>query len=270
VGTIATLEAGTGPAVLLVHGLNGFKEGWGPLPEALAAAGARAVAVDLPGFGASPRLARGRTGPGSLARALEPLVSSLAPAGLIGHSLGTQVAMILAARRPETVGRMALLAPWVLPRPMRLPPRGVSDLVQIPLVGPALARLAIARLRRSPERRREAFLSAIANPGALTGEPAMAALLREASDRLSTADVRAIADWASRGLGTDVRPLVPRLSQPTLVVVGALDRVTRPAGAEWLAGALPAGRLLRLPDVGHFPHLEKTGTVLPAVVGHLT
>jgi pimeloyl-ACP methyl ester carboxylesterase len=270
VGTIATLEAGTGPTVLLVHGLNGFKEGWGPLPEALAAGGARAVAVDLPGFGASPRLARGRTGPDSLARALEPLVSSLAPVGVVGHSLGTQIAMILAARRPETVSRMALIAPWVLARPMRLPPRNVSDLVQIPLIGPALARLAIARVRRSPERRRDAYLTAVADPRSLTGDPAMAALLREASDRLSTADLRAMADWASRGLRTDVHPLAARLPQPSLVVVGTLDRITKPAGAEWLAQALPAGRLLRLPGIGHFPHLEEPATVLPALVGHLT
>jgi pimeloyl-ACP methyl ester carboxylesterase len=270
VGTIATLEAGTGPTVLLVHGLNGFKEGWGPLTEALAAGGARAVAVDLPGFGASPRLARGRTGPESLARALEPLVSSLAPVGVVGHSLGTQIAMILAARRPETVSRMALIAPWVLSRRMRVPPRSVSDVVQIPVVGPALARLAIARIRRSPERRRDAYLTAVAHPTALVGDPAMAALLREASDRLFSADLRATADWASTGLGTDVRPLAARLPQPSLVVVGGLDRVTRPPGAEWLAGALPAGGLLRLPDVGHFPHLEEPATVLPAVVGHLT
>ena len=269
-GTIATLEGGTGPAVLLLHGLNGFKEGWGPLPEALAAGGLRTVAVDLPGFGASPRLTRGRTGPESLARALEPLVSSLAPVGVVGHSLGTQIAMILAARRPEAVGRIALIAPWVLARPMRLPPRRVSDLVQIPLAGPALARLAISRIRRSPERRRDAYLTAVADPGSFTGDPAMATLLRDASDRLSTADLRAMADWASRGLGTDVRPLAARLPQPTLVVVGALDRITKPAGAEWLAGALPAGRLLRLPDVGHFPHLEAPATVLPALVEHLT
>ena len=268
-GTIATLEAGTGPTVLLVHGLNGFKEGWGPLPEALAAAGARAVAVDLPGFGASPRLVRGRTGPDSLARALEPLVSSLAPVGVVAHSLGTQVAMILAARRPETVSRMALISPWVLARPMRLPPRSLSDLVQIPVIGPALARIAIARVRRSPERRRDAYLTTIADPGALTGDPVMAALLQEASDRLVTADLRAMADWASLALGSDVRPLAPRVPQPTLVVTGSLDRVTRPPGAEWLAQALPAARLLRLPGIGHFPHLEGAATVLPAVVGHL-
>ena len=36
------------------------------------------------------------------------------------------------------------------------------------------------------------------------------------------------------------------------------------------AGALPAGRLLRLPGIGHFPHLEAPATVLPALVEHLT
>jgi pimeloyl-ACP methyl ester carboxylesterase len=264
---LATIEEGDGPAVLLIHGLNGFKEAWGSLPSSLAGAGLRAVAVDLPGFGGTPALRR--TTPPALARAIEPILDRLAPVALLGHSLGTQVAMAAAAGRPERVRGLALLAPWVLRRPRRLPPRGISDLLQLPVVGRPLARLAIAWARRSPRGRRDAFLSAVGDPRALTGDPALAALLEEASARLARADLRVMADWAASGLGLDVRPLAPRIAMPSLVVTGTLDRVTTPSGARWLAAALPAGRLVSLPGVGHFPHLEAPERVAGAIVEHL-
>ena len=254
--------------MLLVHGLNGFKEGWGGLPAALASAGLRVVAPDLPGFGGSPALRR--TSPEALAEALAPLAARLAPVALIGHSLGTQVAMLMGASHPDRVSRLVLLSPWVLPRPRRFPPRRVSDLLQLPLVGRPLARLAIARLRRSPERRRDAYLSTIAHPERLAGDPQFAALLDAASEQLLAADLRAMADWAAGGMALDVRPLAPRIAQPTLVVSGMRDRVTRPASATRLVSVLPGGRLLSLPDAGHFPHLEEPAIVLPAIAGHLT
>jgi pimeloyl-ACP methyl ester carboxylesterase len=269
VGVPATIETGAGPAVLLVHGLNGFKEGWGRLPAALAAEGMRAVAVDLPGVGATPPLSRGRHTPAALAAALAPLVAELAPAGVVAHSFGAQVAVMAALAHPDAVRRLALIAPFAVPRPRRLPPRGLADVVRLPLVGGPLGRLAIARARRSPRRRREAFLSAVAEPRRLAGDPAMAALLDLAADRLARADLGAMVQWARAGLGIDLRPLARRVAQPALVVAGELDRVTRPADVALLAGALPAGTLVRVPGAAHFPHLERPESVVPALVRHL-
>jgi 3-oxoadipate enol-lactonase len=268
VAELATTQTGSGPAVLLLHGLNGFKEGWGRLPGALAGAGMRAVAVDLPGFGATPAL-RGRMTPEAVSRAVAPLAAALAPVALVGHSLGAQAALLLAAAEATVVTRVVLLAPWALARPLRLPPRGIADVVRLPVVGPALARLGIARMRRDPARRRQAFLSAVGDPARVASDPEASALLDEAADRLLRADLRAMSGWASAGLRADLRAIAPRVAQPALVVHGALDRVVGRPGADWLAEALPHGRLLLVKGAGHFPHLEEPGVVVPAIVGHL-
>ncbi len=177
--------------------------------------------------------------------------------------------MLAAASHPGRVAAMVLVSPWILPRPMRLPPKGVSDLLQIPVVGRALARLAIARIRRDPARCRDAYLSAIADPDALTSHPEMAALLSLAGERLRSADIRAMSDWAASALALDLRRMAADLIAPSLVVCGTLDRVTNPAGADWLARALPAGEMLRVERAAHFPHLERADLVLPAIRGHL-
>lgn len=260
------MEVGEGPPALLLHGLNGFKEAWGPLPDALAAAGMRAVAVDMPGFGSSPRLRRAT--PPRLAAALAPLLERLGPSAVVGHSLGSQVATILAVRRPELVRSLSLLAPWVLRRRMRLPPRGPADVLQLPLVGRPLGRLVVALMRGSARRREDAFLVTLADPGLVARDPRMSALLRESADRLRDVDLHAMTDWAASALRYDVRPLSGRVRAPLLVVSGSRDRVARPAGAEALVAAVPGARLVRLESVGHMPHLEAAEVVVPAVVEH--
>jgi pimeloyl-ACP methyl ester carboxylesterase len=270
VGLLATTGTGSGPAVLLLHGLNGFKEGWGPLPATLAAAGLSAAAVDLPGFGHTPPLGRGRHTPDALAEAIGPLVGRLAPVGLVGHSFGGQVAMIAACRWPERVSRVALLGGFLAPREPRFPPRRISDLLGIPGIGRPLARLVIARIRRSPERRRQSLLSAVAEPERLDDDPEMTRLLDAAVDAIGRADLRAMVDWAASGIAADVRSLAARMPQPTLVVTGDLDRVAPAGEAAALAAALPAGALLRLPGVAHFPHLERPEPVGAALAAHFT
>jgi len=267
---LATLEIGEGPPVVLIHGWAGFKETWGRLPEALAAAGGRAIALDLPGVGDSPTPAGYRFGPYDAADALIRLLDELGPAPVVGHSLGAQPALIAAARRPDRVRRVALVGPQVVP-----PGRGRSGrwsaggLPLTPWVGRPLTAAALAVARRRPERRRRAYLSALADPGELAGDPALVAMLEDAVRRLGRERPRSLAAALRAGLRFDLRQVAPAVAQPALVMVGERERVVHPGGAASLADALPAGRLLLVPGAGHLPHVERPDIALPALVGHL-
>jgi len=106
------LDAGRGPAIVLVHGLPGSAYDWQPLPERLAARGARSIAYDRLGYGhSSPR---GRhaaftfdTNAGELLELLEAL--ELSNATLVGWSYGGGVVLRAALRRPDRIGRLVLL-----------------------------------------------------------------------------------------------------------------------------------------------------------------
>src|SRR5437879_880964 len=101
--------AGSGPAVILVHGLGGFAETWRHNVGALASR-ATVYSLDLPGFGDSAKPpARYRLG--YFAEALRGFMDgmSIAQASLVGHSLGGAVSVTYALTHPSRVERLALV-----------------------------------------------------------------------------------------------------------------------------------------------------------------
>lgn len=100
---------GDEPLVVLVHGAGMDRTVWQLQTRWLAHHGRRAAAVDLPGHGASegPPL----TSIGELADWLAGLVETLDPGGasLVGHSMGSLVALETAARHPGAVQRLVLM-----------------------------------------------------------------------------------------------------------------------------------------------------------------
>ena len=118
---ISTVEAGSGPPVLALHGLGGTKGSF--LPTVAALAGEfRVIASDLPGFGDSDKPLRAAYDPRYFARAVVDLLDALEidRPHLIGNSLGGRVALEVGLRHPDRVGRLVLLAPsmaWRRDRP---------------------------------------------------------------------------------------------------------------------------------------------------------
>lgn len=120
-GTLTARTLGdSGPAIVLLHGLGGSNQYWGAAYDGLARSG-RLVVPDLLGFGESPRPPDGY-GPDEHADAVAACVRELGvgdqPALLVGHSLGSLVALRLAARHPELVSAVVAIGPPLYRYPM--------------------------------------------------------------------------------------------------------------------------------------------------------
>ena len=98
---LSYLQAGSGPVLLLIHGMGGSLENWRAVIEPLARQHT-VVAPDLPGHGASAR-GGGDYSLGAFAAGLRDLLFALglARATLVGHSLGGGIAMQFAYQFPE-------------------------------------------------------------------------------------------------------------------------------------------------------------------------
>jgi pimeloyl-ACP methyl ester carboxylesterase len=109
-------EAGRGPAVVLVHGLGVSGTYFVPLARLLAE-GRRVIAPDLPGFGQSERPPRALD-IDSAAAVLATLLTNedVDTPLLVANSLGCQIVIELARRKPALVGGLVLIGPTVDPR----------------------------------------------------------------------------------------------------------------------------------------------------------
>jgi pimeloyl-ACP methyl ester carboxylesterase len=237
-------DHGEGEPVLLLHGNGSIgQEILSFLPPT---PGVRWIAPDRPGYGFSARLPRDRRDPPSLADWCAALLDALrAPrVRVVAHSIAAGTAVHLAARRPERVERLVLLAPFCRPTPHRLmlPLR----LAVAPVVGgPIRARIAPFVARRWREALIAGMLAPQPVPPWLRRFPVEHALRPGAI--VTTADELLAFNDGMRTLRPDVR-----LRPPVHVVVGDDDRTAVPEWhLPWLRARAPRMRLTRLPGVGH-------------------
>jgi len=257
-GRVAYDDAGTGPLVVLVPGMGDLRSTYDELRGALLAAGYRVVTTDLRGHGDSDA---GFTTHGDEATAedVAALVEHLAagPAVLVGNSMGSSAAAVVAADRPELVRGLVLLAPFL--RDPRLPGavRALMPVVyRVMLAAPWGAAAWAAYYRslnkgtRSP--RLDAHVAAI-----------RAALRRPGY-------LRQFRDLALALTHAPVEARVPRIQAPALAVVGALDPDWTDPAAElaWVRDATGA-RALLVEDAGHYPQHQTPEVVADAVLALL-
>ena len=201
------------PTVVLVHGIGMGQQYFGLLRAELSHR-FDVVALDLPGFGPSPEPAASLP-MAALADLVADALVARAPVRCmaVGHSMGAQVVAELAVRHPELVDRAVLIGPTVNPA------------------------------ERSGWKQALRLLQDLAN------DPPIVALI---GARLY---LQAGPRWYLRKLRTmlehDIRPLLPRIAQPTLVIRGDEDRVAPAAWVEQVAAALPDGRLRIAHGKGH-------------------
>ena len=68
----------------------------------------------------------------------------------------------------------------------------------------------------------------------------------------------------------DLRPLLPTIRCPTLVLVGAQDELTPPHLADEMAAAIPGARLVKVAECGHLSTLEQPAAVTRALLEWLS
>lgn len=95
-----------------------------------------------------------------------------------------------------------------------------------------------------------------------TNDPAMHAWARKI---LLRADQTAAVDLYKLTLGLDLRPLLPKIKLPTLLLHGDADRILPLASSQWLASQLPQSELLVLPGAGHAPMMTFPQEIAAAV-----
>ena len=268
---LALSTTGSGPTVLLLHGWTGFKEAWGDLPEAIAAAGMRATSVDLPGWGESAEPHRQRRDARGYADALDALVQLHAPVAIVGHSMGGQVAVVLAHRWPSFVSRLVLIATPVVPahRGWRFP-KTLVHAVGLPLIGRQFARIGILVMARRRDRVLASYGRSVFDSSAMAGDDRWEALAERTAHGLRATPAGQMAETLQNVARTDLRPLLGEIQCQTLVVFGERDRSVNPANAPTIGRLIPNVEVLPVERAAHLPFLERPETVIPAIVAFLS
>lgn len=234
---------GDGPAtIVFVHGLMLASESWGAQVAAFSATH-RVVTFDLRGQGRSAHIAAGLDLDNLAADTVELIRAlRLGPVHLVGFSMGTFVAMRVAARRPELVRTLTLIGPSAeAEEPENLPRyRLLIALVKLfgpgPFTAPLLKILFGDTFLNDPARRPEA--------------DRWRAYLR----RLPRALHRAAAASASRHA---ISGELSAITAPTLVISGEEDRPIAPAKARAVHAAIAGSRFEAIPATGHAVMIEQ-------------
>jgi len=120
-GRVATMQAGTGEPLVMLHGLGATKAEFMPTLAALAPKGFRMIAIDLPGFGDSDKPFPAAYDAPFFARWMTAALDALEldRAHLLGHSMGGRVALELGMRNPDRMRSLVLMTPsmaWLAER----------------------------------------------------------------------------------------------------------------------------------------------------------
>ncbi|MBP0457021.1 alpha/beta fold hydrolase [Streptomyces montanisoli] len=247
-GTIAYEVAGSGPLIVLSHGMGDSRAAFRAVIPPLVAAGYRVAAVDLRGHGESSTgwPAWSRT---AIAGDLLAVIRHLGgPAVLVGHSVSGGAATIAAALEPSLITAVVELAPFT-----RKQSAGLGDL-RVRRFRRGMLRLLGAGVFGS-RRLWRSYLE-VAYPGA---RPAGFAERLGRIDSLLREPGRMKAMQAmGRSAPTDAGAHLADVRGPVMVVMGTLDPDWADPRAEGAAivDALPSGlgRLEMIEGAGHYPH----------------
>jgi len=256
-------RAGSGPALLLVHGLLGYSFSWRYTIPVLADY-ATVFALDLPGTGFSDAPREMNCSMRACAERLLRFMEAvgISDCDLLGTSHGGAVAILAASIAPERVRRLILVDPV---NPWSAHGTVLSVFLSNPVIAPIflkvipklriLEQFYFRRMWGDPRRIR---------PGTLEGY--MKPLYRPGAFKYG---ISVLHTW-NRDLG-EVKSALPHISHiPTLLIWGSLDAAVDPASAARLQSYFRDCRLLMMEGIGHLPYEEATEEFNRAVIQFLS
>lgn len=228
------VRAPTG-TVVMVHGLGGSKDHWTRFAARLPL-GLRLIAVDLPGFGESPKdPAASYAATAQVARLKRFFdVHGLTGVHLMGNSMGGRIATEFALAHPDDVASLVLFDPAGVTPP---PGAAANHIVTVTSAADFDVLLATAFVRPP---RLPAFLKEYLAERAAADAPLQAKIVDEMNATPGRLEDR-----------------IGALRPPTLVVWGAQDRIIDPAAAAVWRDRLRDGDVVVVADVGHAPMVER-------------
>ena len=241
-------QTGRGADLVLLHSLLTDPRSFAAIVPSLSRR-RRVTLVSLPGFGrsapAGPRIED------SADRIAELLPTLAGKPDVLGNGYGGSIAVALAARHGAKLGKLVLAdTAAAFPEEGRAPFRAMAAAVE----KGGMAAIVDTAVRRIFS---EDWLAA--HPEAVTERREV--LLRNDPVRFAAA-CRALA-------AMDLRPELPHIQNPTLVVVGSRDAATPPTLARDLVSGIRGAKLIELPGCGHCPPLQQPAEFVAAIAPFL-
>jgi pimeloyl-ACP methyl ester carboxylesterase len=236
------------PAVVILHGAGMDHIVWALSARSLAHRGRAVLAPDLPGHGRS----EGPALPSIAAMAAWLIglldTAGIAEAALVGHSMGSLIALEAAAQAPKRIRRLALLGVAA-----RMPVH--PDLLKAAQDDRPLAADLIVSWGHGPA----GHFGGNQAPG-LWQMGGGQRLLDRAPEGVLASDLAACDAYDAGANAAQVRC-------PSLLLLGALDRMTPPGKAKALAAAMPHCQTTVIPGTGHMMMSESPDAVIDALLG---
>jgi len=249
----AFVLTGSGPALLLLHGLGCDHTTWSPVISKLARR-FTVIAPDLLGHGQSAK-PRADYSLGGYANGMRDLLAILDfdRVTVVGHSFGGGIAMQFAYQFPQYTERLMLVAPGGFGRQVNPVLRALT----LPGAGPALAVATYPPVLAATR-----FLAARVQATKLPGTADLAGALTVLTGKHDAAErdaflhvLRAVVDWRGQVVTMTDRAYLA-LNMPTCLMWGDRDTVLPAEQADVARRLIPGVRLDIVAGAGHFPHEE--------------
>jgi pimeloyl-ACP methyl ester carboxylesterase len=245
---LSIIDQGSGPAVLFIHGLGGYKENWEDNIDYFAR-GHRAIAVDLPGFGNSDKRSELSYGIEFFSKTLSAMLEQLGidKAHWVGNSMGGHVAAFTAIHNPTKVDKLVLVDA-----------AGTnSEQIKLLLASQG-AMLNNPAFKPSPE-----LIGMMMRTMIFYGPCAQAdKMIKKAIDDLARPDASARQGAVMKALqsiiDTPLNDQLPQIKARTSVVWGKNDNLINVASANTFLEKIKGAKLHVIENCGHCPMLEKS------------